>query len=501
MNRKAISQGATFAPGPLYFATSSPEKLVQARLFLSSLGHRVEQVEYLARPYREPYGESQETLLTHALEQILARTSRPILVFVEDTTVRVEALSSDTDYPGQRAKEWFQETAHEELIRKLDAKGRGMRAVVKSDIALHVPGAPELIFFHGEVGGEILRSAAPARTNPLYPWLESRDFSGWFRPDGAARALGAMSYEESIEFDFRIRALRKLAGRLDEYTAVLSLSPQCVIPIRGADRSVRRPAATAIRDDMMIVVLGRPGAGKTTIGHYLSMRHGFWHMESSTILLAAAASAGCEHSIKASLAQELFDKLGYGAVEEHAVNCGLIPSDQPVVYTGVRTVEGLAALLDHAESKGRACFVVHVDVGKRKAMYRYLDRARTMGNHPPLDYRVIIRRDMEFGALPYARVAADWRLVNSGTQDGLLNRLDRMLASFEAGRARRDRQFRPRLMAALCSVAARRDDNDPERAWLRRRHPSLVAQRELSGRGAALHRVLHSGTKGECGAP
>lgn len=478
-------------PGPLYFATSSPAKLLQARLFLQSHGYRVEQAEYLAKPYDEMYGQTQERLLERALEQVRKRTNRPMLVFAEDTTVRVEALSGTADLPGQRAKEWFPETVHADLVAELDRRGGDLRAVIKSDLALSVPGLARPVHFHGEVAGEILRVPAPTRTNPLYPWLECRDFSGWFRPDGADRALGAMSYEESLRFDFRIRALEALAARLREYQAVLNLPPHCVTSVGGTGKGTGQTVIMTPRDDLILVVLGRPGAGKTTIGNHLEAHRGFVHVESSAVLPDAAAVHGCRNPVKPELARELFEVAGYGAVEEYAVRKRLLQSNRPVVYTGVRTLEGLAALLEHAEREGRTCRVVHVDVGERKAMYRYIDRARDDGKTPPLDYRTITRKDMEFGALPYARIVADWRLVNSGSLDGLHARLDRMLVSLAEGQTRCDRPYRPRLTAALCAASGHHDTPEPSLAWLRRQHPLLTLGPSLSSRGHVLHRILH----------
>ncbi len=45
------------------------------------------------------------------------------------------------------------------------------------------------------------------------------NFNGWFIPDGSQRRLGEMDFEESLDFDFRVKALSAVADRLEEYTA------------------------------------------------------------------------------------------------------------------------------------------------------------------------------------------------------------------------------------------------------------------------------------------
>jgi inosine/xanthosine triphosphate pyrophosphatase family protein len=92
----------------LYFHTSNTEKFLQARILAQMSGVRLTQFIAGAEPYDEDYELSPRDMLRQALDQAVRAAGRSSLVFVEDTTVRIEALSSvDHDFPGLATKEWF----------------------------------------------------------------------------------------------------------------------------------------------------------------------------------------------------------------------------------------------------------------------------------------------------------------------------------------------------------------------------------------------------------
>ena len=177
-----------------------------------------------------------------AIAEILQGVGRQSLLFVEDTSLRIDALSDgDEDFPGLSVKEWFASTTFEELDKALSRSGRGRRAVVKSDIALHVPGLSRPLFFHGEATGTVAAQAPEFQESEQYPWLTPTTFNGWFTPDGASKPLGAMSLEESWRFDFRTQALEQLINRLEEYAASLNLPSNAYSRVRLVPPSNQLP--------------------------------------------------------------------------------------------------------------------------------------------------------------------------------------------------------------------------------------------------------------------
>jgi predicted kinase len=277
------------------------------------------------------------------------------------------------------------------------------------------------------------------------------------------------------------------SARSDSRTAVI---PATVVGDRLDEWSARRiHGRESVPLNGILIVIGVPCAGKTTIGQWLASNRGFRHLESSSILPVAAQEHGYTHPDKAALARSLFKAAGYDAVEAFAVNNGLIPAGGSTVYTGVRTVEGVAALHDYARTAGKACYIVHVDVPIRQAIVRSIDRARA-GQISPASYRIVLEQDRQFGALQYAKVMADWQITNSTSLDSLVHRVDSMLVSLAAGRLRRETRIRPVLVAAGPTGGHPDAPTDPE--WLGSHHPKLIHEGELTPRGAALYRILGS---------
>ena len=57
-------------------------------------------------PYSEDYAAGKEVLLARAIAEILSSVGSGSVFFVEDTSLRIEALSAGAeDYPGLRVKE------------------------------------------------------------------------------------------------------------------------------------------------------------------------------------------------------------------------------------------------------------------------------------------------------------------------------------------------------------------------------------------------------------
>ena len=180
----------------VYFYTSNPDKLFQARLMFVRHGYLLRHFKGYREPYDEDYSLPTEQMLTRAIEQVNAEFGVKSIFFVEDTSLRLEALSDSTDFPGLKVKEWFASSSFDEVDRLIQARGGDRRAVVKSDIALYVPGLSHIMFFHGETAGTVAPTPPAFSGSVQYPWLTPSTFNGWFIPDGATRRLGEMEFEE-----------------------------------------------------------------------------------------------------------------------------------------------------------------------------------------------------------------------------------------------------------------------------------------------------------------
>src|SRR5579883_1751200 len=243
----------------VYFYTSNDWKFIQANIVFQRYGLPLHYFHHTSEPYHEDYDKGTHELLKRAIEEIKAKVGQLSIFFVEDTSLRIDALSvGNTDFPGLAVKEWFPQTTFEDLDRELIQRGKGRKAVVKSDIALHVPGMPRPLFFHAETKGRVADTPPCFQETTQYPWLTDKSFNGWFIPDGASKRLGEMTLEESWNFDFRILALTELIKRLEEYAIVLNLPTRCYSRVRQVQDNGEKPhsqlALLTIAGPKLIVV-------------------------------------------------------------------------------------------------------------------------------------------------------------------------------------------------------------------------------------------------------
>ena len=161
--RRRVLVEAERVPGRIYFYTSSIEKYLQARLVFDRYGLTVDYFKSRTDPYDEDYSGTTEALLTNAISQVTEQVGSGHLVFVEDTSLRIDALSEPLrDYPGMHVKHWFAETSFSDLNAALTA-ARDRSATVKSDIVLKIPGLERPVLFHGETQGAVAQTPPTLR--------------------------------------------------------------------------------------------------------------------------------------------------------------------------------------------------------------------------------------------------------------------------------------------------------------------------------------------------
>jgi len=395
----------------VYFYTSNDAKFLQARLVFERCGLVLRHFRSRKEPYAEDYSAGKEVLLTEALAEVLGTVGKSSLLFVEDTSLRLEGLSTDMDYPGLAVKEWFSKTDFREVDEQLREHGNNRDAVVKSDIALHVPGLRRPVFFHGETLGKVADSPPTFEESPHYPWLTPHTFNGWLIPIGANVRLGEMDFEESCQWDFRVRALVGLLDRVEEYAAALNL------PTQGYSRRPERRAAAdqgdlfAASTQRVFVVVGRTCAGKTTFGERAQHKHGAMFIEASSVLRSLAD--GYEHPSAGAfeLAQAVLESRGYDAVARRIVQDMLNDWDKDIVISGFRTFEELEVI----KAKWPDAGVILVEAAERTRFERHVKRRRNSDAGDRRAFRDGDRQQWVFGLLRVAEEFADVRIRNEGT--------------------------------------------------------------------------------------
>lgn len=422
---------------PILFSTTNVAKLLQARLILGSHGLEVVRLERHRQPYREPYGLPKRDFLRAGLDQVRSRAGLNRLVFIEDTTVSFPTLNRNgKEFPGQETKEWFAEAVHSQLLEQLDAAGPSRSAIVSSDLLLHVPGFTEPLLFSALTEGRVVDRVERVTPNRLYPWLGQPDFSSWFVPVGASRPLASMRLEESLQYDFRAKALTLLAQRLSEYLATLNLPSASVR--NPASQSTQNPDQLVLFDvgspKCLIIVTGAIASGKTTVGHHLSLHRSFSHIEGSRALGVVGARLGFHSYVSHfELADSLFERFGHEVVERELVVPEMSIAETPIVYTGCRTVEGIAALKKAARALDWEVFVLFVSTPSSLRLSRAVERVRRGAALDPLQFYADSARDEAYGAVKLGGLIADAEIGNAGDRDTFLVTVDRVVTKLRSG--------------------------------------------------------------------
>lgn len=446
---------------PISFHTSSLPKFLQARLVGEKLGVFVDYFRGDTEPYEEQYDVPKDDLLDAAIREMRLRVGVHRVFFVEDTSVRIDALSGEREFPGLGVKEWFSTTTFLELDRQIRQAGGSRGARIDSDIALHVPGLEKPVFFHGSTHGMVAKSPSGRDSAPQYPWLDPRSFSGWFIPDRASRPLSDMDFEESWEFDFRVRSLVQMFDRLEEYSAILNLQPTAYERRRPTRGSAQIGLFEVVRP--VLLLIGRTCAGKTTLGEYLSMRHGMRLVEASSIvrMLSQRRAESVERDPQ-DAARDLLGSEGPDIVARTIIeHYGDEP--QGLVVTGFRAIEEIEAMLAHYPRAQ----VVLVRASDRIRYERHIRRGRHRDVASFDEFRRMDEAQNEFGLLRSAADFADFEISNEGSLDDLFRPFDAFAVvgigdrREPKGRAPREESQLLRILGALC------DSGEPRTArWI-----------------------------------
>jgi dephospho-CoA kinase/inosine/xanthosine triphosphate pyrophosphatase family protein len=440
----------------VYFYTSNPDKLLQARLMFVRHGYLLRHFKSHREPYDEDYSLPSEQMLARAIKQVNAEFGIRSIFFVEDTSLRLEALSDSTDYPGLKVKEWFASSTFEEVDRLIQDKGGDRRAVVKSDIALHVPTLSHIAFFHGETAGTVAPSPPAFSGSAQYPWLTPTTFNGWFIPDGARKRLGEMEFEEALEFDFRAKSLTNLIARLEEMNAALNLGSS-FYTVRWPEFShsqeqlaFRELLPQEESEPQILLVIGHKCAGKTTFSDYLAGRDGVMVFEASSVLRQLASAA--DKSV--DTADDAFNFLreqGLDCVAEAIAKYLDRGKANLNVITGLRTVEEIFLL---AQRFPRARIVL-VDSDARTRFERYIRRARDADVRSFSDFQKQDEEQAAFGALRVATEIATDIIRNDGTLEQYRAKIDAFVAAFP--KHARGHEQKSELHRTLLALDAIRD--------------------------------------------
>lgn len=424
----------------IYFYTSNVEKYLQARLILVRHGIELRHFRSRSEPYREDYALGKEAMLAAAIAEISSKVGNASLFFVEDTSLRIDALSTaDLDYPGLAVKEWFQATSFADLDKQIRRSKKGRSATIKSDIALHVPGLSRPIFFHGETCGRIAESAPNFQANKAYPWLTPSTFNGWFIPAGQERRLGEMDLPTSLKYDFRAKSLADLAARLGEYGAVLNSTR--AVYVRSSTSAKTSQLSLFSKGAPSFLFVGRTCAGKTTAGEYLQRQYGLRHIEASDEL----RSIDCPECAKLRgfhRAKCVLERMGNDVVARRIHSLLESELTNGFVITGFRTIEEMIFITERFPSLR----VVLVGASERLRFGRFLERSRPATEHVRTlkQFRAYDQKQWSFGLLRVSEEFAHFRILNESTIEVYQSQIDAVFHDLPLQVSGVSRKLKPR---------------------------------------------------------
>ena len=396
------------------FYTSNVQKYLQAKLVFERFGVDLHHFKSQVDPYTENYELGKEQLLLKAVDEVTSSIGRSSLFFVEDTSLRIDALSEgDKDVPGLAVKEWFARTTFKALNKLLPKEVAGRSATVKSDIALHVPRLVDPILFHGETSGTVAATAPTFGEDPFHPWLTPNNFNGWFIPDGSMRRLGEMSLEESWSYDFRIAALTALVSRLEEYAAILNASRDCYSLVPSFSMPADQPSLFGPPPLVVFVVVGPTCSGKTTFGQIAARNNTDLKVIEASDIVRSFRRRSDKRLTAYDFASHLLREKGPDVIARKIVNMYRMEEGGTFIITGFRTLEELETIQNVAPQAK----VLLIEGGSGRTRYsRYLKR----GRDPRMSYEEFMTHDKKqwaFGLLRVAEDFADVKITNEASLD------------------------------------------------------------------------------------
>jgi adenylate kinase family enzyme/inosine/xanthosine triphosphate pyrophosphatase family protein len=280
----------------LVFFSTNRAKVAHFRYLGSKIGIKVksfkESIYYAS--YHEPRIDDRAELLRQSYVSALGQWRRrnhgtkidTSTFFLEDTSVRINALSAQFETPGVHVKFWMRDMTFSRLDNMLKELGNDRRVTVRSDIVMHLPVKwqevlgidHEYLWVYGEVKGSIVDYECAIQSNLVYPWLDNKTFNRWFVPSGAKGPISTLEIYEADKNDFRAKAFQEVE-KVFRSLKLLDRSPALL------QHQLELPKLTS--SPSIIVICGPTCAGKTTLASWMTDQYKIPHIEASDFMYKA----------------------------------------------------------------------------------------------------------------------------------------------------------------------------------------------------------------------
>ena len=412
---------------PLIFFTTNRVKLAHVKYLAEQFSLNREfklkiegfkQKTYHAN-YNEPRIKSRKKLLQLSYESALEQAKKAGIdttkkfFFLEDTSVVIDALSnSKKKIPDVDVKYWMKKRSFNSLDALLKKHGDNRKAIVRSDILLHIPEAyrqkcgldQPYIVLTGYQEGSITEEEHSFETDTVFPWLDNKSFNKWFVPTGEKQPISLLPINQANKYDFRKHAFTKMADFLLE---------KRVVPKDYKQQSLNLDIPP------VLIVCGYTCAGKTTISQYLIRKYGYRHIEASDYMY-----------LNYYLRHDVNSKIDIGAFAEKALNAkpevvaeNIAEYMQefntfPTVISGFRSIKEIEWITNYFENnkKFQAIFIQ----ANRNIRHKRFNKRKRNGAKLSLDgFRKRDKQQERMGLKKIATALACKTIRNEGSLDDL----------------------------------------------------------------------------------
>lgn len=337
----------------LVFFTSSRVKLAHAQYL--SRNYAVSIVSFREKTfgatYSEPRIHNRKELIDLSYEDArhrwLKNSTEERIFFIEDTSVKIDALSDEQETPGLDIKYWMEEMSFEKLDAQLKRLGNNRNVTVRSDVVLHLP--PGLSDEEGKsykqftsiVSGRVVDYETLFETNPVYPWLDNKTFNKWFAPETQVESISKLPISEADKYDFRKQAFCEMLGFLEQKKIIFPKSFDSIQTQKNFDFGFR-----------LFIISGPTCAGKTTLAEFLTENFGYYHIEASDFMhVSFYKRHGIQSSFKiGDFAQQALLEQPEIVADQILKNIRKLP-ELPIVITGFRSIKEIQWFQDNYSGK------------------------------------------------------------------------------------------------------------------------------------------------------
>lgn len=365
------------------------------------------------REYNESYNRSSDDALLYSIEAVKRDLGHLGMFFIEDSTITINALSTETKkIPGLATKEFFQNYDFDNIDRMIKAHGNDRTVTLSSKLCLNIPGSVEPEIFSAELKGKFLENQCQATSKEVPVWINNTPFASYFVPDGKDKPFIQLTQKELNETDIRFKAAKKLFFRLKQFSAIYE---NRLLFIRNKP-VVKESNQNKLFIPPLIIISGHTSSGKTTVSSYLKKEFNLGHIEESSAV-TSEISLFPNSDRKASI-DKIVEQFGPLHFIKKAIKDIHPNRIKPFCISGVRTLVEVDYLKKHYPFS----VLLYIDGHIELFNIRHQIKCRRKNNIES-DYQKLIMNEIQWG-MESIKQNADYIITNNCNFELLYYQID-----------------------------------------------------------------------------